>query len=135
MSATHKEILFDAEYLTLTFDPVSQWLYCNWKGPQTTTRLREGFEKILLAIKDKACNKILNDHTLARGPWLEARDWLIDHWFPQASAAGLQYLAWVHGPDTFDQSRAKATLPRTEHFDGMTFVSVSQAVIWLRSWS
>ncbi len=92
------QILVDAPHLTIEYDEVNEWIYVNWIGDQTVATAKDGCEKIVKAVMQKRCTKVLNDNSDVNNDWIEVAEWLAKNWFPRLYIAGCFYFAWVYSP-------------------------------------
>lgn len=125
--------IFEDSSIQISYVASENWIYANWTGFQTVGSVKSGCERILQALTDEACHKVLNDNTHVEGIWSGAAAWVGTEWFPRMSLAGLHWFAWVYSPSIFSQlSTDKALNYTTEGFI-KTFYDIEEAKNWLRS--
>jgi hypothetical protein len=124
--------LFESSYLTIWHDATNQWLYAEWKGPQSLAAIREGCQCALAQLPAARYTKILNDSTQATGNWVEAAQWLGQQLFPHLSALGLQYMAWIYAADFNSRFAIDATLRCARSLTIVTFDDMDAACAWLQ---
>jgi len=123
------ESLYVEKNLEISFDPVHQFLYCNWIGFQNKELITEGGAVMLRLLKEKNCSKVLNDNRNVTGPWQEAAEWTSTVWFPSMLQAGLKNFAWIFSPNIFAELSAIKAMPA---FDVVkTFNDYDQARDWI----
>ncbi len=127
------DILFEDTYIQISYVAAEDWIYANWIGFQTVKSVKEGCEKILQALIDESCHKVLNDNTYVEGIWSGAATWVGSEWFPRMSQAGLHWFAWVYSPSVFSQLSTDKALNHTKEGFVRTFYDIEEAKNWLRS--
>ena len=126
------ESLLREKNLEVTYDPTNNILFCRWIGFQNKEKIMDGGNKILAIFKKKTnCSKILNDNTEVTGPWQDAAEWTVTHWFPEMEKSGLKYFAWIFSENIFAQLSAKNAQPSSNVVT--TFNSANEALEWLKS--
>ena len=87
------------------FFPEHQLLYVRWHGHLTAASVIEGSQAgAELRHNGAAPRLLLNDKSQTTGDWSDALPWLQYEWLPQASAGGMQALAYVPSPDPTSQA-------------------------------
>jgi hypothetical protein len=123
------ELLYEAKNLEISYDPVHQFVYCNWIGFQNKEMIIKSGAVILDLFKEKGYSKVLNDNTEVTGPWQEAAEWTANVWFPSMIAAGLKHFAWIFSPNLFAELSAKKAMPVSDVV--RSFNSYREAYDWL----
>ena len=125
-------VLFESDFLTLTFDYNHDWLYADWQGEQTLETVRAGSAQILEQLRRERCQKLLNDNRAVRGMWMDASEWIARELPPVLESAGLRYVAWVYSADVFSRLSAQHALEKTETpFLVLAFDDMDAARAWL----
>lgn len=129
------QLLLDTTSISISFDHLENWLYADWKGPQDLHSVQWGALEMLRLLKQEHCNKVLNDNRLVTSIWADAAEWGGRIWFPQMSAAGLKYFAWVYSPNVYSRLSTDLTLEQTVAAGPIvaTFESIETARNWLRT--
>jgi len=126
-------LLFSESFIQISYDAEGDWIYANWIGFQTVKSVKEGCEKILQALIDESCVKVLNDNTQVEGIWSGAATWVGAEWFPRMSEAGLKCFAWVYSPSVFSQLSTDKALNHTKESFVRVFYTLEEAKTWLQS--
>jgi hypothetical protein len=129
----NEELLFQEKYIQIIYNSDEHWLYVNWLGFQTVKSVMEGCEKMLVCLREKSCQKVLNDNTLVDGIWSGAARWGADNWFPRMRQAGLEWFAWVYSPSVLSKLSTDKTLSLMQPDFIQTFYDLEEAKLWLRS--
>ena len=128
-------LLLDTPSISISFDSVENWLYAEWKGPQNLQSVQWGALEMLRLLEQERCYRVLNDNRLVTTIWADAAEWGGRVWFPQMTAAGLYYLAWIYSPNTYSRLSTDLTLAHTtgELPVVATFDNIEAAADWLRN--
>jgi hypothetical protein len=108
----HHLILYKADYLTLEYDALANYLHAIWGPEQTTATLREGYEQILHYLKSEYCHRLLDNHTAMHGIWADLADWVSLDWYPRAQHAGLDNHAVVFATEYFGRRSTEEIISR-----------------------
>ncbi len=54
---------FKEDYILIEYDSINKWISVDWKGYQTEISVKTGANKILEAVIEYQCAKVLNDNT------------------------------------------------------------------------
>ncbi|MBC7447936.1 MAG: hypothetical protein H7330_07735 [Hymenobacteraceae bacterium] len=129
------QLLLDTSSITISLDHVENWFHAEWKGLQDLQSVQWGALEMLRFLKQEHCRKVFNDNRLVTSIWADAAEWGGRTWFPQMTAAGLQYFAWVYSPNVYSRLSTDLTLEQTTG-DGpivATFENIETARNWLRN--
>jgi hypothetical protein len=127
---------FHEDYITIDYDIANHVIYANWKGYQTEGFIKKGCEKILEAMVQFKCSRILNDNTNVIGIWTPAAPWVAVEWFPRMVDRGLKHFAWINSPSILSQVSANEALklmPSIKVKVIRTFDDVTSGMEWLKS--
>ncbi|MBC7391308.1 MAG: hypothetical protein H7329_19060 [Opitutaceae bacterium] len=125
---------FKEDYIIIEYDSVNNWISVDWKGYQTEISVKTGANKILEALIQYKCQKVLNDNTNVVGIWSPAAKWGGTVWVPQMINAGCKYFAWIYSPSALSQFSTKETLKNAPTNDAFkTFFNINEAKQWLQS--
>lgn len=125
------ESLFKARNIEISYEPVQEYIYCDWIGFQNEESVKGGCQRMLELLSEKHCRKVLNDNTKVSGPWQAATQWVGEIWFPQMETAGLKHFAWIFSPNLFAELSAKKAMPASNVVQA--FHSFKDAQKWLIS--
>lgn len=100
----HKELYSKEPHLHIYFLPIEHLLLADWVGKTSRQTTVRGFEKYLEAFEKFACGKIMVDLRHGIDNYERIQDWLQEHWLPKAANFGLEQMALVHPPATFNQT-------------------------------
>lgn len=84
-----KYFLF-GDLITVEYDQQFNWIYADWKGSQTEESVKEGCEKMLYALEDLHCSKILNDNTNLTGALTSPSGSVGHDWLRRIKEAGIE---------------------------------------------
>ena len=127
------QTLFEASYITISYDHSNEWLLADWRGNQDLVSVKLGALELLRLMPLQRCHKILNDNALVTNMWSEAAEWGGTEWFPSMTAAGLQYFAWVYSPNLYSRLSTDLTLQFTVGNPVVaTFDDMDTAKAWLK---
>ncbi|MEM9828987.1 MAG: STAS/SEC14 domain-containing protein [Bacteroidota bacterium] len=121
------------DLIQIEYDEANGWLYTRWIGDLTVEDVETGGEKMLEQVKEKSCQKVLNDNRDVIGSWDEANEWIAQNWMPRALAAGLKKFAHVISPDIFSALSAEEMITQVNGFEMRIFEDEEEAKSWLRS--
>ncbi|MBT9393253.1 hypothetical protein KLP40_08765 [Hymenobacter sp. NST-14] len=127
-------ILFDASFLVLSFDYTHNWLYADWRGPQTLETVQAGSAQLVEQLRRERCDKLLNDNRAVHGMWMDGSEWISRDLPPELAAAGLRYVAWVYSPEVFSRLSAQRVVEQaSRRFLTFAFEDAAAARAWLSS--
>lgn len=125
---------FYEDFLTVECSNPFYLIYANWKGYQTEHSVRIGCEKVLEAVAQFQCSKILNDNTNIAGIWAPASTWIGTDWLPRVLEAGVKRFAWVCAATSMNRVLADEAIKNSNAEDLVqTFESTDDARKWLDS--
>lgn len=127
------ESLYQTKNIEISLDRKNKYIYCNWIGFQSTETIMESGKIILEELKKNGISKVLNDNTLAQGPWDQAAEWTATVWFPEMINAGLRHFAWIFSKNIFTELSAKKAMPANDFVK--SFEDIKEAREWLISQS
>jgi hypothetical protein len=126
------QVLFSDTYLTLYYHESLDCIYADWIGFQNLQTVQDGCERLLEAMVEKGCTKVLNDNTHVEGIWSSAAEWVGVDWFPRIRQAGMKCFAWVYSPSAFSRLSTDKCLRFTNDMDGIRiFDQRDEAEAWL----
>ena len=126
------QILFEEPTITIAYDHLNDWLYADWHGEQDLASVQHGALEMLRLMRQQRCHKVLNDNTRVTSMWSEAAEWSGKEFFPELTAAGLQYFAWVYSPNLYSRLSTDLTLQFTVGSPVIaTFDDMATAKAWL----
>jgi hypothetical protein len=132
MDKEASKILFSEPYIKIEFDSDNSRLYVDWIGYINRDYLVDGCAKVLLALKEVRCYKILNDNTHVTGAWPETPEWIRDEYIDDLIAHGCKYLAWVLSPNLETQHTVLESLQFTgKDIQILLFIDMETALAWL----
>jgi hypothetical protein len=116
----------------IEYDIRNNWIYANWIGFQNKETVLDGCEKILKALQQKNCTRILNDNRRVTSKWHESAEWVARDWFPRLYVAGCFYFAWIYSinPD-YCLSVDETLLIKKAAVETLLFDDYETAVSWL----
>ena len=125
--------LVDAPGLRISYDPLNEWLYTQWRGRHDIASVKHYAQEIYACLMAQPCTKILSDHSELLGNWEGAAAWMNQQHFERMARQGIAYLAWVYAHDNrdriaMDRSCFQLAQPVVAIFD-----DVAAAYAWLRS--
>ncbi|KAA3436207.1 hypothetical protein [Rufibacter hautae] len=124
--------IFQDTYISITYDQKQQYINADWIGFQTKQSVQDGCERILEAMAEFHCYKVLNDNTHVEGIWSSAAEWVGSDWFPRMRQAGMVSFAWVYSPSMFSRLSTDKSLRFTYDTTGIeVFDSIGEAQRWL----
>ncbi|MBT9394251.1 STAS/SEC14 domain-containing protein [Hymenobacter sp. NST-14] len=124
---------FGKVYLTIEYNPASEWVYNNWVGYQTYTGIVAGADACLAPLREHACPYLLNDNRQVLGPWDHAVEWIVTDWAPRAIAQGLTHFAHVVSPESLAAISAEAMhIGIGGKLQMKMFGDIDEAADWLR---
>ncbi len=103
-----------------------------WQGYSTQEAIKKGISAYTEALQDAGYSDILIDTRAMVGSWNHSLDWVLEHWVPQAAAAGLQHYALVVKPETFAEAAADIFYEHVTAFEAEIFADMATARAWLR---
>lgn len=128
------ELIIQQPNLMVEYNHSDNWLYVSWCGFQPYDVVIDSCEKVLDAVLETRCSRMLNDNTHIEGIWSGAAKWVALDWFPRMQAAGLERFAWVYPPSTFSRLSADRAL---QFMDDQSFIrtfnDIEAASDWLRA--
>ncbi|MCC2547280.1 hypothetical protein LJY25_12560 [Hymenobacter sp. BT175] len=124
--------LFEAEYLTVSFDYLNEWFYLDWKGEQDLASVQQGCEQVWLLFQNEQCRRAINDTSHVTGMWSDAAEWVGREFLPQVADAGLEYIAWVYSPDVYSRLSTDLTLQMATKPVVVAFDDLPTAIAWLK---
>lgn len=89
------QVHYNAPFLTIHWDEGNRCVWMEWKQFVKGAEFREGLDKGLELLEDKAATRWLADTRSLSVLDREDQDWTIAHWFPRAIRAGLERMAIV----------------------------------------
>ena len=95
-----RQTLVVSPHIVIEYDIRNKWIYAKWIGSQNKETVFDGCEKVLKALQQKNCNRILNDSQLVTSRWDEAVEWVARDWFPRLYGSGCFYFAWIYSIDS-----------------------------------
>jgi hypothetical protein len=123
---------FNDEFISVDYDVNNRVIFANWKGYQTESTIKQGCEKILYAMMQFRCRRVLNNNSNVIGIWIPAATWLATDWFPRAITAGLSKFAWIYSPAASSRNFIDEILKLTAHTQIIrTFREVPAGIAWL----
>lgn len=125
--------LYVAKNIVIRYEPESQILFCDWKGPQTNELIVSSGGIILSLFKEQnkqGCVKVLNDNTLKVGPFVDSIHYATQTWFPKMIDAGLRQFAWVFSEDFFTELTTKEIISQINTV-AKPFTDRQKAYDWL----
>ncbi|MCJ8164591.1 hypothetical protein MKJ04_07005 [Pontibacter sp. E15-1] len=124
---------FGKVFLQIGYNPVSDYVYCNWLSYQTKESVMHGATVMLDLLQQHGCRKVLNNNTQVVGPWDHSIGWLYQVWLPKALALGLNQFANVSVQDSFsDESFTKISDLANLNLFVNTFTDEEVAKEWLK---
>ena len=128
----NSKFFFYEDFVTIEYNDQQDWIYANWKGPQTEKSLMDGFEKILETVRYCQSSKVLNDDTNAMDIWKAASEWLAKNWLPRFKLAGVSKFAWVCAVCKMSKMANEDSFRNTAALDMFqTFTDLDLAKKWL----
>ncbi len=118
-------------YALFSKKPEQPWIYVQWIGEIDIEMLKEGVITISKLLKELNCQAALSDRRTAKGNWFGINNWLEHKWAPEATRAGLQYLAHVTAPQATSQMSSQDLEVRLLGFKFNYFSTVEEAETWL----
>lgn len=116
---------------SLTYNADERWLQAVWSGFIGPHDAQRGADSYLQAILHQPSAYLLNDNSLAQGPWFDSLDWLREVWMPNATRLGLRYVAHVQQANRHHDVLLLSGVCRLP-FDLQIFRDVDDAREWLR---
>jgi hypothetical protein len=92
-------MLYSSAGLDIAYNRLHHYLYCNWKGVQTTESLRAGTGIILTLLKRQDCDRILMDNRQVNGAYGTASRWMKLGLMTALQTSGLAKVSWLVSPD------------------------------------
>ncbi|MBX0291415.1 hypothetical protein K3G63_13270 [Hymenobacter sp. HSC-4F20] len=133
-TTAQRRLLRELPHLRLYHDTSDNWLYADWRGPQTAATVREGAEVILAEVATNRYTKLLNDNTRLTLMHVTEEEWRSMRLLPRLFNTGLQYMAWVYSPDPRGRSHADYSVTQSGWPLLLTFEEYNIAAEWLRQY-
>ena len=130
------EVVFDKDFLTISFDPQHKLVYLKWKGYASSENFREGLNYALDIVKDHNAENWLGNLKLMEAIHPLDEEWAIQNWFPQIANTTLRKMAIVTSLDYFNNTSVKRivnTVVPSICFETRYFVDTIPAREWLFS--
>lgn len=128
----NRKYLFYEDNIAIEYDDEFNWIYADWKGYQTENSVKDGCERILLALGGIHCKKILNDNTNVVRIWTPASVWVGTNWLPRIMDAGIKHFAWVYSSSSMSRVSADESIKITSVPEMVkTFDDLESAKKWL----
>ena len=125
------EVLYDSLPLAVSYDPIQQCLYVEWRGNHTAASARSGGEQVLTCLRRQPCHKMLNDNTQVTSNWEPAARWVGGEYYQRLAELQMQHVAWVC-PTSWS---ARKSIETAMHFvtapTVVLFDDVASAYTWL----
>jgi hypothetical protein len=126
------EHLYDTPPLSISYDPVREWLYVEWKGMHDATSAITGGERVLSYLDTHPCSKMLNDNSQVTSDWEGGARWVGDQYYTMLADRGIRYVAWVCPPHW----SARKSMETAMHFvtkpTVILFDDLATAYAWLQ---
>lgn len=129
-----KEILFDKEFLSISYEPEYKLIHLKWKGFATSNQFRDGLNFALEAVRDHQAENWLGNLKLMESIHVADEEWASQIWFPQIAKSSLRKMAIVTSLDYFNNTAVKRivnTVVPIMGFETRYFVDVIPAREWL----
>lgn len=112
--------------------PDNSFLVVNWIGIQSLETIVMGGNHILMMLRQKPCEGLVNSNRELIGPWDVAVNWLNYKWAPQAKLIGLKYFAHVLSPGIYGQRPFKQLEQGlAKNLEVRSFSDEEEAINWL----
>lgn len=116
---------------SFTYNAAERWLQASWRGYVAPHDAQRGADTYLQLAQHQPSPYLLNDNSLAQGPWFDSLDWLREVWMPHATRLGLRYVAHVQQANRHHDVLLLSGVCRLP-FDLQIFRDVDDACEWLR---
>jgi hypothetical protein len=127
------DLYSDDRWLSIRWDAEHRCIYALWKVFANSRELRDGGEKILLAIGASHAEALVSDNRRLVGLTPDDQDWFSKTWTTKAVRIGLRRIAVVLPPQGSGRFDSEDTLGRIGKRDFVThaFDSVPEALEWI----
>ena len=127
------QTLLETAHVTISYDHLNEWLQADWHGNQDLASVQHGCGEMLRLMVAHRSHKVLNDNTRVTSMWSEAAEWCGNKWFPDMTAAGLEYFAWIYSSNVYSRLSTDLTLQFTVGNPVVaTFDDIETAKAWLK---
>jgi hypothetical protein len=123
--------LLDTPGLSISYDPVNQWQYVNWKGVHDTASSWAACGRMLEVMQAFPCPKILNDNSNITRTTMELSARSLE-WLAEMHAAGLHFLAWILPHELVSRRTTEGIVLTLEKPIVCTFDDLASAYTWLQ---
>lgn len=130
------QLLFENPHCRIFLDDTVPALVQEWHGFVTGEPLREAHEATIRLLRAHQLSRVLADTRAMRVIPRADQQWIADHFFPRALAAGYRRSAILGGEDTFNQTSVQNILVQItteESFEAQHFPDPEAARQWLRA--
>lgn len=126
-------LVHDHPSFDISFHEHGRFVHIKWKGPQTSSTIQSGCNRMLQLLVDRGAGKILNDSRYSAGCWTTSLPWIVFRFLPQARNAGMRQAAHVISHDRASRLSADSfrLLADFCQWNIVFFRSVDQAKDWL----
>jgi hypothetical protein len=127
------ETYSDDRWLSISWDDEHRCIYAFWKLFANTRELRDGGDKILVAVRSRHADALVSDNRRLAGLTTADQDWFSQTWTPKAVRAGLRRIAVVLPPQGSGRYDSEDVLGRIGNHDFVThaFDSLPGALEWI----
>ena len=126
--------LCSARHVTVYFDSWNNWLYLEWEGELTLPEVQQACLEIAHCFISHSYPRVLNNNTNLTSVEWDVAPWLVQHFFPYLSLAGVEQVAWVHASSVRGRSLAEYALSRLSAEVAVAlFSDLEDAVSWLQN--
>ncbi len=131
-----KDILFDKEFLSISYEPETRIVILKWKGFASSENFRDGLNFALDVVKEHRAEYWLGNLKLMESIQPADEEWASQVWFPKIAQSSLKKMAIVTSLDYFNNTSVKRivnTAVPIINFETRYFVDVIPAKEWLKS--
>ena len=129
-----RQVYYEEADCIVYWDTDEKWIYVDWKNKPSIGTVKNGCEEMLKLMKEKKCNKVLNDNTNVTGPWSGASEWVAKDWFPRMVSSGLKKFAWIQSRHSaLSRISAQRSESESKNSDVIHFFNgEAEAAKWLK---
>ena len=109
--SAHQTILFTSASVDIAYNRLHQYLYCHWKGSQSTQSLSTGAAQLLRLLEGLGCSAVLHD-LRQTNDLHKVASWLIQHAATALTHAGRIKVSWILSANPFVQLITLLLLPQ-----------------------
>jgi len=124
--------LCSSPHVSVYYDSSNDWLYVEWEGNITLPVAQQACVQLARCVLARPYARVLNNNAQLTSVDLQVSAWLVYHFMPHLTLAGVKHMAWVCSPALSGLSMVKTIMHWLPRLEATVFTDMEGAVSWLQ---